>query len=119
MAGGSQGSPGGASERGETALVRYVRGFLSSGAEAEKIQKQSPADRMVYQKKEKDIKFMNSRRECAESGGNVRKELDSRPVGIRSCSVPLRRHVACFVVLWLQAVVLPCQMRVTTLITEM
>ena len=43
-AGGSQGSPGGASERGETALVHYVRGFLSSGVEAEKIQKQSQAD---------------------------------------------------------------------------
>ena len=41
MADGSQGSPGGASERGETALVHYVRGFLSSGAEAEKIQKYS------------------------------------------------------------------------------
>jgi hypothetical protein len=34
----------------------------------------------VIKKKEKDIKFMNSRRDCAESGGHIRKELDSAPV---------------------------------------
>ena len=48
VADGSQGSPGGASERGETALLHYVRWFLSSGAEAEKIQKYSQADRYVF-----------------------------------------------------------------------
>ena len=61
MADGSQGSAGGASKRGETALVHYVRRFLSLDADAEKIQKESQADRMVYQKQEKDIeaKFFN------------------------------------------------------------
>ena len=39
VADGSQGSAGGASERGETALVHYVRRFLSLDADAEKIQK--------------------------------------------------------------------------------
>ena len=117
VAGGSQGSPGSASERGETAPVHYVRGFLSLGLEAEKIQKQSQAARMIDQKKEKDIKFMNSRRDCAESGGNIRKVLDSGPVGTRSCLVPLRSHVAGFSVQRLQAVVVPCQMRVPIFIT--
>ena len=96
VADGSQGSPGGASERGETALVHYVRRFLSSGAEAEKIQKYSQADRIVHRKKEKDIKFMNSERDCAESGGDIRKELDSGPVGTRRCLMPVRSHVARF-----------------------
>ena len=98
MADGSQGSPGGASERGETALVHYVRRFLSSGAEAEKIQKYSQADRIVHRKKEKDIEFMNSERDCAESGGDIRKELDSGPVGTRRCLMPVRSHVARFLI---------------------
>lgn len=117
MADGSQGSAGGASKRGETALVHYVRRFLSLDADAEKIQKQSQADRMVYQKQEKDIKFMNSWRDCAESGGNVRKELDSGPLGIQSCLMPLWSHVAHFLAQQLPAVELPCQMKVPIFIT--
>jgi hypothetical protein len=85
---------------------------LSSGAEAEKIQKYSQADRIVYKKKEKDIKFMNSRRDCAESGGHIRKELDSGPVGTRRYLMPVRSHVARFLAQGLPALVLPYQMRV-------
>jgi hypothetical protein len=44
MADGSQGSAGGASERGETALVHYVRRFSILDVAAEKIQKQSQTD---------------------------------------------------------------------------
>ena len=96
MADGSQGSPGGASERGETALVHYVRRFLSSGAEAEKIQKYKMIVDSLREAEEKDIKLMNSRRDCAESGGDIRKELDSGPVGTRRCLMPVRSHVARF-----------------------
>ena len=117
MADGTQGSAGVASERGETALVHYVRRFLSSGAEAEKIQKYSQADRIVHRKKEKDIKFMKSGRDCAESGGHIRKELDESTVGRRRCLMPVRSHVARFLVGGLAAVVLPCQMRVPMFIT--
>ena len=97
--------------------MHYVRRFLSSGAEAEKIQKYSQADRIVHRKKEKDIEFMNSERDCAESGGDIRKELDSGPVGTRRCLMPVRSHVARFLAQWLTAVVLPCQMRVPMFIT--
>jgi len=90
---------------------------LSSGAEAEKIQKYKMIVDSPREAEEKDIKLMNSRRDCAESGGNIRKELDSDSVGTRRCLMPARRHVARLLVRCLPAVVLAYQMRVPTFIT--
>ena len=90
---------------------------MSSGAEAEKIQKYKMIVDSLREAEEKDIKLMNSRRDCAESGGDIRKELDSGPVGTRRCLMPVRSHVARFLAQWLTAVVLPCQMRVPMFIT--
>ena len=61
VADGNQGSAGGASRRGDTALLHCRRRFLSSGPEAEKKLKESPADGAIDQKREKEIKYVNSR----------------------------------------------------------
>ena len=89
---GSHGSSGSASGRGEAVLALYLQLLLSLASAAEQIQEQSQWDRMVYKNKEKDIKLMNSWRDPAASGANVRKALDSGPVGTVSCLMPLQSH---------------------------